>query len=304
MRASALGRRPQHTQQHHQHHHLPRTSPRGIISSAPLRGGGGGMTTTTATPAAAAAARAQSAAATAKQQPAVANAVDFSRVAALLLDIDGTLTDSDPLHLKAFQEALVARGFNGGQPIDEAFYRERISGRHNPEIARDLLPHLPEAEQVAFYEWKEARFREMAAGGALVPMRGLSDFLAWAEGRGLRLAAVTNAPAANTELMLQGIGMAMRFEHVVLGERCARAKPHPDPYLEGARLLGVGSALDTCLVVEDSPSGVQAGVAAGAVVVGITTSQPAHVLLSAGACCVIESFEELVEAARAQLGAA
>jgi len=234
------------------------------------------------------------------KQPSVSEAVDFSRVAALLLDIDGTLTDSDPLHLKAFQEALVAQGFNGGAPIDAPFYRRRISGRHNPDIALDLLPHLSEAERVAFYEDKEARFREMArGGGALEPMRGLLEFLAWAEGRGLGLAAVTNAPALNTELMLAGIGVRGRFAHVVLGERCARAKPHPDPYLEGARLLGLAD-LSRALVVEDSPSGVNSGVAAGAVVVGIATSQTREVLLEAGACCVVESFEELLEAARAQ----
>jgi HAD superfamily hydrolase (TIGR01509 family) len=231
-------------------------------------------------------------------QRSVADAVDFARLTALLLDIDGTLTDSDPLHLKAFQEALVARNFNGGAPIDEIFYRTRISGRHNPEIARDLLPHFPEAEQVEFYEWKEARFRELAAGGALEPMRGLFAFLDWARDRGLRHAAVTNAPAANTDLMLAGIAVRDRFEHVVLGERCTRAKPHPDPYLEAARLLSVDPR--TSLVVEDSPSGVKAGVAAGAVVVGITTSQPAEVLLEAGACCVIEDFEQLLAAAKAQ----
>jgi HAD superfamily hydrolase (TIGR01509 family) len=252
-------------------------------------------TTTTTTTAAAAADAATS--------PAVADAVDFARLAALLLDIDGTLTDSDPLHLRAFQEALVARGFNGGEPIDDEFYRQRISGRHNPEIARDLLPDAAEDEHVRFYEGKEARFRELAAGGALVPIAGLLRFLAWAEARGLRRAAVTNAPGANADLMLRGIGLHETFEHVVLGERCARAKPHPDPYLEGARLLGVDAR--DCLVVEDSPSGVEAGVSAGAIVVGITTSQPAGVLLAAGACCVIESFEELLEAIEAQgVGAA
>jgi HAD superfamily hydrolase (TIGR01509 family) len=231
-------------------------------------------------------------------RPSVRDAVEFASLTALLLDIDGTLTDSDPLHLQAFQEALIARGFNGGEPIDAAFYRERISGRHNPEIAMDLLPHLPQAEQVDFYEWKEARFRELAAGGALVPMPGLFAFLDWARARGLRHAAVTNAPAANTDLMLAGIAVRDRFEHVVLGERCARAKPHPDPYLEAARLLGV--APKASLVVEDSPSGVKAAKDANCIVVGITTSQPAEVLLQAGACCVVEDFEELLKAAKAQ----
>lgn len=54
------------------------------------------------------------------------------------------------------------------------------------------------------------------------------------------------------------------LQGVVLGEDCAQAKPHPDPYLEGLRLLGLQPEdASGCLVVEDSPSGIRAGVAAG-----------------------------------------
>jgi hypothetical protein len=61
-----------------------------------------------------------------------------------------------------FQELLVEVGFQNGQPIDEEFYRQRISGRHNPEIAADLFPDWPEEQRTAFYNEKEQRFRDMA----------------------------------------------------------------------------------------------------------------------------------------------
>ncbi len=54
---------------------------------------------------------------------------------AVLFDLDGTLADTDPLHLLAWREALRPYGLK----VDPAFYRERISGRLNPEIVRDLL---------------------------------------------------------------------------------------------------------------------------------------------------------------------
>lgn len=63
-----------------------------------------------------------------------------------------------------FQEILSEVGFNGGQPIDEAFFRARISGRHNPEIAADLFPEWSVERHVAFYTDKEQRFRDLAGG--------------------------------------------------------------------------------------------------------------------------------------------
>ncbi|KAJ9514640.1 hypothetical protein QJQ45_028354, partial [Haematococcus lacustris] len=72
-------------------------------------------------------------------RPAAPAAIDFTQLQGLLFDIDGTLCNSDPLHFQAFQELLVAQGFNAGAPISEEFFRLHISGRHNPEIALDLV---------------------------------------------------------------------------------------------------------------------------------------------------------------------
>jgi HAD superfamily hydrolase (TIGR01509 family) len=85
-------------------------------------------------------------------------------------------------------------------------------------------------------------------------MPGLSEFLGWLDSRGVRRAAVTNAPRDNATMMLRALHLDAAFEGVVLGEECARAKPHPDPYLEGLRLLGLQP--HEAIVVEDSPAGV------------------------------------------------
>lgn len=108
----------------------------------------------------------------APQSPAPRPLPDLLSVRAVLFDIDGTLTDSDPLHFLAFQEILIEKGFNGGAPIDEAFFRARISGRHNPEIAADLFPDWTVAQHVEFYTDKEQRFRDLAGeseGGVEAP---------------------------------------------------------------------------------------------------------------------------------------
>ena len=224
---------------------------------------------------------------------------DLARIKGVLFDIDGTLTNSDPLHLLAFQEILSASGFNGGAPIDEEFFRTRISGRHNPEIAADLFPDWSEAARVQMYETKEARFRELAAA-ALTPMPGLHEFLAWTTAQGLRRVAVTNAPGANARMMLAGLTLEPFFEALVLGEECARAKPHPDPYLRGLEILGLGPR--DAIAIEDSPSGLRAAVAAGIPTIGITSTQSAEALLEAGACAVVADFHELLALVPASSG--
>ena len=214
------------------------------------------------------------------------------RPRAVLFDIDGTLFHSDPLHLRAFQRILAEEGYNGGVPIDEAFFMEMISGRQNKLICRDLFPDWDAARSERFSDRKEAMFREMsAADGGLAPIAGLVDFMGEIDTCGVRKAAVTNAPRRNAESMLDGIGRRDWFDALVIGDECARAKPDPMPYLIAAKQLGV--PIDECVVVEDSPSGASAGVAAGAFVVGILSSQTPEALTDAGCDALIHDYNDL-----------
>ena len=208
----------------------------------------------------------------------------------MLFDVDGTLCDSDPLHLATFQEFLAERGFNGGTKIDEAFFREKIAGRHNPDIFRELFPQLSAAEQAALGEEKEALWRRMARG-KLEPVAGLEDFLGWVDRQGLRKAAVTNAPRLNAECMFEALGLADYFDDVIIGAECARAKPFPDPYLRGLSSLGLRA--EEALVLEDSPAGIRAAKGAGLAVVGLLTGQEAADLLAAGADVVRRDYRGL-----------
>eukprot|EP00200_Dunaliella_tertiolecta_P004369 CAMPEP_0202355278 /NCGR_PEP_ID=MMETSP1126-20121109/10244_1 /ASSEMBLY_ACC=CAM_ASM_000457 /TAXON_ID=3047 /ORGANISM="Dunaliella tertiolecta, Strain CCMP1320" /LENGTH=241 /DNA_ID=CAMNT_0048947877 /DNA_START=156 /DNA_END=881 /DNA_ORIENTATION=+ len=221
-------------------------------------------------------------------------AITINRVKGVLFDIDGTLCNSDPLHFKAFQELLIEHGYDGGKPIDEKFYRARISGRHNPEIAADLFPERPEEWRTWFYQTKEKCFRDMA-GSKIRPLPGLERFMAWIHSRGLRSVAVTNAPRDNAEMMLKGLKLDNTFEALILGEECTRPKPFPDPYQDGLRVLGLEAEPSSGLVLEDSPSGIKAAVAAGIPVVGLTTGQDASTLVAAGANLVVADFDALMD---------
>ncbi|CAI5522194.1 unnamed protein product [Closterium sp. Naga37s-1] len=208
---------------------------------------------------------------------------------AVLFDIDGTLTDSDPLHFLAFQRMLSDVGFDGGRPIDEAFFRTRISGRHNPDIGRDLFPEWTEEQRTAFLDEKEALFRRLA-GDHIKPVAGLDRLCAWIEATGLRRAAVTNAPRENAEQMLAALGLTSFFEHLIIGSECARAKPFPDPYQEAMRRFGVRP--DECFACEDSPSGMRAAVAANLATVGVLTGNTEDALYKAGAAIVVRDYDD------------
>jgi beta-phosphoglucomutase-like phosphatase (HAD superfamily) len=91
--------------------------------------------------------------------------------------------------------------------------------------------------------------------------------------------------------MLAAVGLDAFFgERLVIGAECARAKPHPEPYLEGLRRLGV--AAEQSLAFEDSPSGMAAAVAAGLATFGVQTTQAEDILLASGAAAVVRDFRD------------
>ena len=71
------------------------------------------------------------------------------------------------------------------------------------------------------------------------PIDGLYKLKKWIEDRGLKRAAVTNAPKENAELMISILGLSDFFDVVILGSDCEHAKPSPDPYLKALEVLKV-----------------------------------------------------------------
>jgi HAD superfamily hydrolase (TIGR01509 family) len=205
--------------------------------------------------------------------------------AALLFDIDGTLADTDALHLQAFNTVFA--------PFGRLFSRDQymleIQGFSNAAISARFLPEETLERRVELINAKESTFRALAGRG-LEPMPGLFDLLDFAERHGIRKAAVTNAPRANASLIINGLGIAHRFETIIIGEELAHGKPHPLPYLEGLRALGADAS--SSLAFEDSRSGVRSATAAGIATVGITSSLAAAELIEAGAVDAIAGFSD------------
>jgi HAD superfamily hydrolase (TIGR01509 family) len=204
---------------------------------------------------------------------------------ALLFDIDGTLADTDALHLQAFNQILGPRG----QIFDHARFTRELQGFSNASISERFLPDEPPERQAAIMAAKEAAFRGLVAG-QIQPVPGLLTLLALADRADIPMVAVTNAPRPNAEMLLSGLGIAHRFKVLVIGDELPHGKPHPMPYLEGLR--AVGAAPDLSLAFEDSRSGIQSASAAGIATIGIRTSLNHADMVAAGAVMTARTFED------------
>ena len=204
---------------------------------------------------------------------------------ALLFDIDGTLADTDALHLQAFNLVLGPRG----HVFDHTRYTKELQGFSTASISERFLANEPPDRQLAIMEEKEAAFRNLVAG-QIKPMPGLMALLARADRAGIAMVAVTNAPRPNAEMLLSGLGITHRFKAIVISDELAHGKPHPMPYLEGLR--AVNGAADLSVAFEDSRSGIKSASTAGIATVGIRTSLGHADMVEAGAVMTARTFDD------------
>ncbi len=205
--------------------------------------------------------------------------------AALLFDIDGTLVESDPLHLQAFNMVFGPRGHH----FDRERFGRELQGLANEAIAARFLPQETGERRVAIMNEKEATFRGLAEAG-IEPVHGLFALLDWADAEGVPMVAVTNAPRANADQLLDAIRVRHRFRAVVVAEDLAHGKPHPLPYLEGLRLLGAEA--ENSVAFEDSRTGIASATAAGIATIGMATGLSAAQLVEAGAVMGVPDYRD------------
>lgn len=183
---------------------------------------------------------------------------------ALLFDNDGTLVSSLESVRRCWTRWAVEYGITA-----EQFGQVELHGRPAAEIAADLLPTARVAEAVARIEQLEV---EDVPGEAMRLLPGTRDFLDALPAD--RWAVVTSATRRLAEARLDAVGILPKT--LVAADDITRGKPDPEPYLLGARALGVDPA--DCVVFEDAPAGLQAGRAAGMRTVALATTHRADEL--------------------------
>jgi sugar-phosphatase len=185
---------------------------------------------------------------------------------AILSDLDGVLVDSGDSIEETWTTWALSRG------VDPERLRGRIHGRPAGDVIREVAPHLDPIEE-------GAAVSQMDIDGPPAKLldgarRLLNDDL------GVPVAVVTSCPDALAHVRLSTAELRVP-EVLVTADRVARGKPDPEGYRLAARELGVDPA--HAVVFEDAPAGIAAAKAAGARVIGITTTHPAAELREAGA---------------------
>ena len=180
---------------------------------------------------------------------------------AVIFDMDGVLINSEPLHFLATQEILAMHGVE----MSETDYYGRYIAYSDWEIMKVLLPDAP--ARPAATQAKSRRYLELVASGIPPFPDGLGLLM---RTDGWRVALATGSMRHEAELALGSLGIRERFHAIVTREDCVNGKPHPEPFLRAAGELGVCPA--RCVVIEDSPGGIQAAKSAGMACVAVTHS--------------------------------
>lgn len=209
------------------------------------------------------------------------------KVKAVVFDMDGVVLDNNPWHL----EAWLAYARNREIPLEREEAFTRVFGRTNREIILQAYPHLTEEIIRKWSAEKEALYREMYAPHFRLA-EGLEELLELLCSKNLKIALASNAPKENVDFALDMGGIRKYFQSVLFEGMTKRPKPAPDIYLMASQLLGLSA--EECLVVEDSPTGIRAGIAAGCRVIGITSTFPRNELLELSPEAV-DSLNEIPE---------
>jgi beta-phosphoglucomutase len=212
---------------------------------------------------------------------------------AIIFDCDGVISDTEPIHMAAFQRVLAEEGIT----LDNEDYFARYLALDDRGCFRQALGDrggsLSESDLKSLIARKSA-YVDAAMEADLKLLPGAAKFIKLASSS-YPLAVASGALRHEIELVLKSGGVRDCFRAIVSAEDVERSKPHPDPFIKAFDLLRSSSetAIEPgeCLVIEDSIHGVRAAREAGMRCVAITNSYPADKL--GEAALIIDSLETL-----------
>ena len=205
---------------------------------------------------------------------------------AVILDMDGTLLDTESIYIRTFLETSTALGY----PLPESFLHGLV-GLPGSEFQARLRAHLGEDFPYARHrEMYLARRTELLDLG--VPIKpGALELIAHLEETRTPMAIATAATRVNAEDNLRRTGLWDRFEVILTRDDVEHPKPKPDLFLRAAASLGIDPAL--CVAVEDSHNGVRSAHAAGMMTVMVPDIIRATDEIRAMCVAVVDSLHDV-----------
>lgn len=186
------------------------------------------------------------------------------KLGAALLDLDGVLVDSEPVHGMSWETILGPLGLEvpGGW--------ESWIGVPDQELARKLHEQCDLFESAqALLASKRQAYRQIAPK-QLEAFEGVAEGIEKMHSRSWPVVVVTSSTRETAEATLAAAGLSQLLPEVVAFEDTAGHKPDPEPYQAGARRAGVEA--HRCFVIEDSQAGISAGRQAGCLALGVSAT--------------------------------
>ncbi len=194
---------------------------------------------------------------------------------AVIFDFDGVITDSEVLHLRAFNKVLARYNI---EIKEEVYYKEYLGFTDLDcfESVVDTNKLGLDSEQIKnLIRQKNRVFEELAATEATI-FEGVPEFLQMLSENGIPMAICSGAVLEEIALILEKSGLGHFFAEIVAGDQVTKGKPDPEGFLLALERLNKENqnpiAANECVIIEDSHWGLEAGNAAGMHTVGITNT--------------------------------
>ncbi len=185
--------------------------------------------------------------------------------AAVLWDMDGTLVDTEPYWLE--EQAILVHSFGGTWTHEDGLTLVGSGLWHAAGVLQGRGVDLSPDEIVTLLT-----DRVMERVKVSLPWRpGAKELLQSLREADIPTALVTMSVRRMAEYIISFVPFD-GFDHIVAGDDVTHSKPHPEPYLRAAELLGVDA--ENCVAIEDSTTGLAAAVASGAVAIGVPLHSP------------------------------
>lgn len=207
-------------------------------------------------------------------------------IKAVIFDMDGVLASTTDLQSQAESTALAKLGID----VSPKTLVNTYSGWKDADVFTDVLKH--HASKADPYKLREEKWKiiyKKLKDESITPIPNVIDLIKTLDKHGLLLAVASASPLKFIETVLEELGLKEKFKTIVSGDNVQSGKPNPDIFLLTAKGLNIRP--QECIVIEDSPNGIQAAKRAGMKCIAITTTAKKEELKKADK--IIGSFNEI-----------
>ncbi len=194
---------------------------------------------------------------------------------AVIFDLDGTLIDNNPFHIKAWQEFYSKRN----RTLTEEEYKEHFNGKTNTDVLAHIFTNTLSAQENNAYTIEKEDLYRRIYEPHIKPVKGLLTLLQQLQDAKIPMAIATSGIKENIDYMFKHLDIKHFFKDVIYSKDIQKGKPDPEIYFITATRLNI--PVNNCVVFEDSVAGIQSAKAAGMKVIAIATTHLPEELKSA-----------------------